>query len=298
MRGRAAKSPQQAASSIGLPAENHMRIRPPAILFGVCALALAGSATPALTQGPAQVTPAPRPKAAVPAPAAKSAVPSRAKVLAQSQPKPPLAIGPGVTGGARAAPAPAQRAPRPGEATGFDGDQRTLVERVNMYLMSVTTLVGDFVQVGPDGRKARGKLYLQKPGRIRFEYDPPSPIELVADGSSLVVRDRNLATQDLYPLSQTPLRFLLADRIDLLRDTNVISVQADDLFVSIVIEERQTLGGTHRLMLMFDAKDLTLKQWTITDPQGYDTTVAVYNLDASKKLDPSMFKINYERVIQ
>ena len=167
-----------------------------------------------------------------------------------------------------------------------------------MYLMSVTTLVGDFVQVGPDGRKTRGKLYLQKPGRIRFEYDAPSPIELVADGSSLVVRDRKLATQDLYPLSQTPLRFLLADRIDLLRDTNVISVQADDLFVSVVIEERHTLGGTHRLMLMFDAKDLQLKQWTITDPQGYDTTVAVYNLDSTKKLDPAMFKINYERVIQ
>ncbi len=237
----------------------------------------------------------PAPVAAKPAPARPA--PSRlAQQTPQAQAKPPLAIGPGQQGAApRVAPAPA---PRGGQTTGFDGSQRQLVERVNMYLMSVTTLVGDFVQVGPDGRKATGKLYLQKPGRIRFEYDAPSPIELVSDGSSLVVRDRKLATQDLYPLSQTPLRFLLADRIDLLRDTNVISVQNDDLFVSIVIEERHTLGGTHRLMLMFDAKDLTLKQWTITDPQGYDTTVAVYNLDSSKKLDPSMFRINYERVIQ
>jgi hypothetical protein len=71
--------------------------------------------------------------------------------------------------------------------------------------MSVQTLIGDFVQVGPDGRRAEGKIFLQKPGRIRFEYNPPSPIELVADGNSLVVRDRLLATQDLYPLSQTPL---------------------------------------------------------------------------------------------
>src|SRR5262249_30634306 len=158
-------------------------------------------------------------------------------------------------------------------AGSFDDKQRKLVERVNMYLMSLQTLIGDFVQVGPDGKKVEGKFYLQKPGRVRFEYNPPSPIELVADGSSVVVRDRKLNTQELYPLSQTPLRFLLADRIDLLRDTNVIAVNADDMFVSVMIEEKQTLGGTHRVLLMFGAKDFTLKQWTITDPQGYDTTV-------------------------
>ena len=69
---------------------------------------------------------------------------------------------------------------------------------------------------------------MQKPGKVRFEYKPPSPIELIADGSSVVVRDRKLATQDLYPLSQTPLRFLLADHIDLLRDTNLVGVYADE----------------------------------------------------------------------
>ena len=99
----------------------------------------------------------------------------------------------------------------------------------------------------------------------------------------MVVRDRKLATQDLYPLSQTPLRFLLADRIDLLRDTNVVSVTADDVFVTVVIEEKQALIGTSRLMLMFGAKDCQLKQWTVTDPQGYDTTVAVYNLDSDQE---------------
>ncbi|MGZ8396683.1 MAG: outer-membrane lipoprotein carrier protein LolA, partial [Rhodoplanes sp.] len=97
------------------------------------------------------------------------------------------------------------------------------------------------------------------------------------------------------PLSQTPLRFLLADRIDLLRETNVVAVSADDLFVSLMLEEKQTLGGTHKVLLMFSAKDMQLKQWTITDPQGFDTTVALANLDSSKKLDPAMFRINYER---
>jgi outer membrane lipoprotein-sorting protein len=183
----------------------------------------------------------------------------------------------------------------PGTTTAFDAKQRTLIDRVNVYLMSVQTLVGDFVQIGPDGRRSEGKIYLQKPGRVRFEYNPPSPIELVSDGNSLVVRDRKLETQDLYPLSQTPLRFLLADRIDLLKETNVVSVSSDDTFVSLQLEEKQTLGGSHKVLLMFSVKDMTLKQWTITDPQGFDTTVALQNLDYSKKLDSAMFRINYER---
>jgi len=118
-------------------------------------------------------------------------------------------------------------------------------------------------------------------------------IDIVADGSSVAVRDRKLATQDIYPLSQTPLRYLLSDRIDLLKDTNVVNVTADDVFVSVTIEEKQALIGTSRLMLMIGAKDGQLKQWTVTDPQGYDTTVAVYNLDSTKKLDPGLFKIDF-----
>ncbi|MGE0750750.1 MAG: outer membrane lipoprotein carrier protein LolA [Variibacter sp.] len=174
--------------------------------------------------------------------------------------------------------------------------QKALIDRINLYLTSVQTLFGDFVQVGPDGTRSEGKFYLQKPGRMRFEYDDPSPLELIADGKSVAIRDRKLATQDLLLLSQTPLRFLLSDRIDLFREGNLVGVSSDDTFVMLTLEEKQTIGGTHRLALMFSAKDLALKQWTVTDPQGYDTTVALYNVDVGKKLDPDLFKINYERM--
>ena len=174
-------------------------------------------------------------------------------------------------------------------------EQRVIVERVNNYLSGVQTLTGNFVQVGPDGSRTQGDFYIYKPGRVRFEYDDPSPIELIADGSSVVVRDRRLATQDVYPLSQTPLRFLLAERVDLTKDTNLVSVYADDVFVTVVLEEKNGVVGTSRLMIMFSAKDMQLKQWTVTDPQGYDTTVAVYNLDTSKRPDPALFKIDYTR---
>jgi outer membrane lipoprotein-sorting protein len=180
----------------------------------------------------------------------------------------------------------------------FDAKQRALVNRVSTYLTSVQVLTGNFVQIGPDGRRTSGRLFIQKPGKVRFEYDPPSPIDIIADGTQVVVRDRKLETQDLYPLSQTPLRFLLADRIDLLQDTNVVGVTADNTYVSVQIEEKQVLVGTSRLLMMFDSKDFKLKQWTVTDVQGYDTTIAVSNLDTSKRPNPNMFKFDYTRYVQ
>lgn len=182
----------------------------------------------------------------------------------------------------------------PAESFVYDGSQYPVVQKISAYLTSLQTLIGDFVQIGPDGTRTVGKFYIQKPGRVRFEYEPPSPIDVVADGSNVIVRDRNLSTQDQYPLSQTPLRYLLAEQIDLARDTNLVAISQDNTFISLTIEERQILIGTHRLVLMFSTKDLQLRQWTITDPQGYETTVAVYNLDTTHKPDPGMFTINYE----
>jgi outer membrane lipoprotein-sorting protein len=178
-------------------------------------------------------------------------------------------------------------------ASNLEAKQRALVDRVSAYLTRVQVMSGDFAQIGPDGRQSKGQFYVQKPGKVRFDYDSPSRIDIIADGSSVVVRDRKLATQDVYPLSQTPLRFLLADRIDLLKDTTVTSVSADDTYVTVVVEEKHTLVGTSRLMMMFGAKDFQLKQWVVTDPQGYDTTVALTNLDTAKRPDPNMFKIDY-----
>jgi outer membrane lipoprotein-sorting protein len=246
--------------------------------------------------------PAPQPKSFLPLPffgtpatPSRTAVPAtKSKKVAQVTGAAGAPVPPGTVPGAKP---PAPAAGRPGGAAN-DTSQRALVERVNSYLSSLNTLVGNFVQVGPDGSRSEGRFYLQKPGKVRFEYNPPNPIELVADGSSVVVRNSRLATQDVYPLSQTPLRFLVADRIDLMKDTTVVSASADDTFATVVIEERQTLGGTHRLMLMFGARDFQLRQWTITDPQGYDTTVALYNLDPKQKVDPSMFRIDYTRYLQ
>jgi outer membrane lipoprotein-sorting protein len=82
------------------------------------------------------------------------------------------------------------------------------------------------------------------------------------------------------------------------KDAHLVSVSADDSLITVVIEENQVLIGTHRLKMMFGAKDYQLRQWVVTDPQGFSTSVSIYNLDSTKKLDPDLFKITYERNLQ
>jgi outer membrane lipoprotein-sorting protein len=248
------------------------------------ALLIAASMISVATPSSAQTVPIPKP-----APKARSAV----QMSASDPQKAPMTTGAASTSPPDPViPDPHRNIPANIFST-FDANQKAQAAKVSSYLSSLQTLVGNFVQVGPDGSKTKGDFYIQKPGKVRFEYEAPSPIDIIADGSSVAVRDRKLATQDIYPLSQTPLRYLLSDRIDLLKDTNVVNVTADDVFVSVTIEEKQALIGTSRLMLMVGAKDGQLKQWTVTDPQGYDTTVAIYNLDTSKKVDPGLFKIDF-----
>ncbi len=253
------------------------------LLGGLDALALAHAQ-------PTQSIPMP-----VPAPAQRdrTIAPSKRTPLAGSlaQSTAPVARPPA----SMVTPAKPPAMPAVGQTTALDNTQRAAVDRVSTYLSGIRSLVGKFVQIGPDGTRTTGDFYLQKPGRVRFEYDPPNPIEIVANGQDVAVVNSKLNTKDVYALSQTPLRYLLTDKIDLLRDTNVVGVTIDDVFVTVVIEEHSLIVGTNRLMIMFSAKDLQLKQWTVTDPQGYDTTVAVYNLDTGKRPDPNLFMINYDR---
>ena len=176
-----------------------------------------------------------------------------------------------------------------------DADPATVVAAANAYFNGFQTLTGSFIQIGADGRRIGGKLTLAKPGRLRFEYDQPSPLEVIADGTSVAVRDRKLNTQDLYFISQTPLKFLLREKIDLARDLTVSEVTNDPGGVRIGLEDRSTLGGTSKIQLYFDAEMKTLSQWRITDPQGYLTTVQLSNLQKGKAVDGSLFFINYGR---
>jgi outer membrane lipoprotein-sorting protein len=172
------------------------------------------------------------------------------------------------------------------------------VAKVNTYFNGIRTLVGNFSQIAPDGSRTQGKFFLSKPGKARFYYQAPSTTDIIADGKSLVVRDRKLATQDVYPLGQTPLKFLLDPNLDLATDSKVVGVAEQGGQVSVALEENSTFGGKSRVLLVF-AEDgpngMQLKQWTITDPQGLDTTVLVSELDTNSKPDDKLFKVDYTR---
>ena len=183
----------------------------------------------------------------------------------------------------------------PAAALAEPADPATVLAQANAYFNGMSTLTGSFMQIGADGRRIGGKLTLAKPGRLRFDYDQPSPLEVIADGTSVAVRDRKLATQDLYFIAQTPLKFLLREKIDLARDLSVTSVTNDPGGIRIALEDRATLGGTSKIQLFFDAEMKTLSQWRITDPQGYLTTVQLSNLQKGKSVDGTLFFINYGR---
>ncbi len=166
------------------------------------------------------------------------------------------------------------------------------VARANAWLDAARVMTADFVQIGPDGRRSEGQLSVERPGRMRFEYTQPARFEIIADGRSVAVIDRKLDTQDEYFIAQTPLKFLLADHIDIGRDTRVLSVAQEGNAVTIEIEDRAALGGTAHLTLVFDASTFALKQWTVIDAQGFQTVVTLSNLDLTTRPDPALFHID------
>ena len=242
--------------------------------------------------------PAPPPEAAAPEPAEPDPILERAKPAAvEPPPLPPRAVRPPPQ---VASAEPMEIAPRPVAAPAARVEplsNREAVERANAYFTNLGTLVADFTQVGGDGRRSSGTLYLQRPGKVRFDYAPPSTLEVIADGSSVAVRDRKLATQDLYSISQTPLKFLLRERVNLGQDIAIRGVSSDADSVRIALEDRSTLGGVSRITLYFDPKVETLSQWRIVDPQGFQTVVVLDKAQRGRQMDPSLFKIQYEAIL-
>jgi outer membrane lipoprotein-sorting protein len=227
----------------------------------------------------------------VPLPPKRPAAPAAPTAVAQVPPPPSMhASPPAEPQAVTTAAAPAATVPA-GPLT-----EREIVERANGYFNSIKSLVGSFAQIGGNGQRLTGSLYLQRPGKVRFDYDSPATLQVVADGTSVAVRDSKLATQDLYPIGQTPLKFLLRDRVELGRDLKVTEAAPEADGVRISIEDRSTLGGTSKITLYFDKGVTDLSRWRIIDPQGFQTTVSLANLERNTPVDQQLFKIDYQRL--
>ncbi|MCC5978816.1 MAG: outer-membrane lipoprotein carrier protein LolA [Salinarimonas sp.] len=170
-----------------------------------------------------------------------------------------------------------------------------IVARANDFFNGITTMYASFTQMNANGDRLTGELYVHRPGRLRFDYDDPATLQVIADGRQVAIQDSRLNTQDLYPISQTPLKFLLGSRVNLGRDVSVLGVERHDDEVDIQLEDRSTLGGTSRVTLTFDDRVSDLKRWRIRDPQGFTTTVALDEVDFTSRLDSGLFVILRQR---
>ena len=175
-------------------------------------------------------------------------------------------------------------------------DNAEIVRRANAFLNGVASLSTEFAQTGPDGRRVTGRFYLSRPGRLRFDYDPPAALEVVADGTNVVVRDRKLNTSDVFPAGQTPLRFLLLDDIDLARDLKLTGVARTAQGTYVAFESASTFVGTSRIALFFDDAVERLLQWRVIDAQGRQTVVTLGPLDRTPIEDARVFDIKYQSV--
>ena len=241
-------------------------------------LALAYVAPCRAQQNPAGVKPPSTPAAQPPAPAAQQTAP----VAQQPTPATP------------AAPAkpPAQAKGPTKPATPAKLDRAEAIKRANAFFNASPVLTADFVQLGADGKRSEGKLHVQRAGRVRFEYAEPASMEVVSDGVRVVVRDRKLKSEQAYFIDQTPLKFFMKEKFDLEKDVKLVDVAIEDSGVTIEIEDSATFGGTSHLKLLFDPKTFKLKQWQVTDPQGYQTLLTLFNIDQTTTPDPALFRID------
>ena len=175
-------------------------------------------------------------------------------------------------------------------ATPLIGSEQTkAVERINAYFNSITNLQGGFEQVDATNKRSTGRFYVQRPGKIRFDYAPPSGLRIVADGSSLAIEDAELKTVEKYPIQSTPFRLLLSEAVDLGRDARIVGVESQEGTLAISLEDKSG-DAAGSIRLLFDsAPELQLKQWMITDAQGLTTQVTVTDVVSGRKVAADFF---------
>ncbi len=168
-------------------------------------------------------------------------------------------------------------------------EDRQIVARIEGWLQGITTLRARFTQLAPDGRMSTGRVFLQRPGRLRFDYDPPSRVQLIATDWRLIFVDWAARQVNVLPLSQTPLAFLLDAEVRLSGEIEVRSVQrrAGEIALEVVRTREPDQGS---VVLVFAEEPLELRRWAVTDPQGLTTVLLVEEPEYGVPLDPALFR--------
>lgn len=162
------------------------------------------------------------------------------------------------------------------------------------YLNGLTTVETDFTQVNADGTISTGKIYIHRPGRVRFEYSPPDESLVMAGAGSVAIFDaKSNLPPERYPLKQTPLHLILGESIDLAQADMVIG-HIDDGTATRVLAQDPEYPEYGTIELVFTANPVELRQWVITDDLGTQTTVILGELKKGGEIGPSLFDITAE----
>jgi len=169
------------------------------------------------------------------------------------------------------------------------------INRITNYIRSIRTAETGFTQLNADGTTSKGRLYIHRPNRVRFEYDPPEETLVLASAGQVAIFDgKSTEMPEEYPLRRTPLNLILGRNVDLRREAMVVGHVSDGVSTALVAQDPDHPEyGTIRLIFTDDP--LTLRQWTVTDEYGNQTAVLLGELVRGREYPPSLFSIVSER---
>ncbi len=170
----------------------------------------------------------------------------------------------------------------------LSSDQKSAVDRAEAYLGALDTVQSRFVQVSSNGAYAEGTVFVERPGKLRFEYDPPHPALLVSNGLTLLYYDRELKQTSYLPLWETPLWFLIREDVELEDALEVTKVSEEAGTLRITVRDRES-PDRGVVTLIFKDGPLALKQWEVVDAQGIATQVTLINPRYGAPIDSKMF---------
>jgi len=164
------------------------------------------------------------------------------------------------------------------------------VARVQDTLAQITTLQARFQQIAPDGKAVAGTATLDRPGRMRFDYDSPSPLLLVANDGKVVFQDRSVGQVTVMPLDRTPLGLLLRPDLKLSGDVTVTGFDRKNGQINLQVEKTES-PGEGNLTLMFSEAPLALLGWEVVDAQGRTTRIALSDIRTGGSVSQSLFTL-------
>ena len=165
------------------------------------------------------------------------------------------------------------------------------LKRVEDYLERLSTLKSRFLQTSSNGNVASGKLFISRPGKIRFEYDPPASILMISDGTFLIYIDKDLDQVTHIFLKSTPVNFLVREDIRMDGDITVTKITRSRGLLRLTIRDTDE-PGKGSITLIFADKPLALRKWTVIDAQNIRTNVMLAGVETGMRLDPRLFRHN------